>query len=60
MSGKNPLDPADLLMSKSNPHGDDEVEVNFDDMQKSIAIGQSAVFYDDDIVLGGGIIKSVS
>ena len=42
------------------PHGDDEVEVNFDDMQKSIAIGQSAVFYDDDIVLGGGIIKSVS
>ncbi len=36
-----------------------EVEVIFDDMQKSIAIGQSAVFYDGDKVLGGGVIKSV-
>ena len=36
-----------------------EVEVIFDDMQKSIAIGQSAVFYDGDIVRGGGIIDSV-
>lgn len=35
-----------------------EVEVVFDDMQKSIAIGQSAVFYDGDKVLGGGVIKS--
>lgn len=34
------------------------VEVVFDDMQKSIAIGQSAVFYDGNIVLGGGIIDS--
>lgn len=40
------------------PVGDDEVKVVFDDLQKSIAIGQSAVFYDGDIVLGGGIIKS--
>ncbi len=38
----------------------DEVEVIFDDMQKSIAIGQSAVFYDGDKVLGGGIIKSAN
>lgn len=37
-----------------------EVEVIFDDMQKSIAIGQSAVFYDGNKVLGGGVIKSVS
>lgn len=37
-----------------------EVEVIFGDMQKSIAIGQSAVFYDGDKVLGGGVIKSVS
>lgn len=36
------------------------VEVIFDEMQKSIAIGQSIVFYDGDIVLGGGIIDSVS
>ena len=42
------------------PLGDDEVEVIFDDMQKSIAIGQSAVFYDGDKVLGGGVIKSAS
>lgn len=40
------------------PHGD-SVEVVFDDLQKSIAIGQSAVFYDGNIVLGGGIIDSV-
>lgn len=37
-----------------------EVKVEFEDMQKSIAIGQSAVFYDGDTVLGGGIIKSVN
>ena len=40
------------------PHGD-SVEVIFDDLQKSIAIGQSAVFYDGNIVLGGGIIDKV-
>ena len=40
------------------PVSDCEVKVIFDDMQKSIAIGQSAVFYDGDTVLGGGIIKS--
>lgn len=48
--------PVDVIL---NPYKD-KVEVVFDDMQKSIAIGQSAVFYDDDIVLGGGIIESVS
>ena len=41
------------------PCGENEVEVVFQDMQKSIAIGQSAVFYDGDTVLGGGVIKSV-
>ena len=41
------------------PIGKDEVKVIFDDVQKSIAIGQSAVFYDGDKVLGGGIIESV-
>ena len=39
------------------PLDTDRVKVVFDDMQKSIAIGQSAVFYDGDKVLGGGIIK---
>ncbi len=33
-----------------------EVKVTFDELQKSIAIGQSVVLYDNDIVLGGGII----
>ena len=42
------------------PNGQDEVEVIFEDVQKSIAIGQSAVFYDGDRVLGGGVIKSAS
>ena len=41
------------------PLENNQVEVIFDDMQKSIAIGQSAVFYDGDKVLGGGVIKSV-
>ena len=37
---------------------DNEVKVTFAEPQKSIAIGQSIVFYDGDIVLGGGIINS--
>ena len=48
--------PVDVIL---NPKGD-KVEVVFDDLQKSIAIGQSAVFYDGDTVLGGGIIESVA
>ena len=34
------------------------VLVKFEDLQKSIAIGQSVVFYDGDVVLGGGIIHA--
>lgn len=37
----------------------DEIKVKFENMQKSIAPGQSIVFYDNDIVLGGGIIDEV-
>lgn len=40
------------------PQGD-RIEVVFDELQKSIAIGQSVVLYDRDIVLGGGIIERV-
>lgn len=35
------------------------VKVKFENMQKSIAPGQSIVFYDSDTVLGGGIIDEV-
>ena len=35
---------------------DSSIFVKFYDMQKSIAIGQSIVLYDEDLVLGGGII----
>lgn len=40
------------------PVSNDEVKVIFEDPQKSIAIGQSAVFYQEDTVIGGGIIAS--
>lgn len=40
------------------PNGDD-VDVVFDELQKSIAIGQSVVFYDEDVILGGGVIDQV-
>ncbi len=35
-----------------------KVEVIFEELQNPIAIGQSAVFYNGDTVLGGGIIES--
>jgi tRNA-specific 2-thiouridylase len=38
----------------------DLVNVEFEEMQKSIAIGQSVVFYDGDTVLGGGVIQECS
>jgi len=37
----------------------DTVEVNFIDPQKALTKGQSVVFYQDDILLGGGIIDDV-
>ena len=33
------------------------ITVVFDEPQKSVTPGQSAVFYDSDVVLGGGKIK---
>ena len=41
------------------PLENNKTEVEFTLMQNPIAIGQSAVFYKDDTVLGGGIIESV-
>ncbi len=39
--------------------GDDEVLVKFRSPQKAITPGQAAVFYDGEVVLGGGWIKEV-
>lgn len=41
------------------PIDDNTAKVEFDEYQKSIAIGQSVVFYNGDDVVGGGIIDSV-
>lgn len=39
------------------PLNDDRVQVLFDEPQRAITPGQSVVFYDGDIVVGGGIIE---
>ena len=39
------------------PSGDDEVRATFDEPQRAITPGQAAVFYDADIVVGGGWIR---
>ena len=36
--------------------GDSRVEVRFDEPQRAVTPGQAAVFYDGDLVLGGGWI----
>ena len=39
------------------PDGSDSVRVVFEQPARAVTPGQSAVFYDGDVVLGGGIIK---
>ena len=48
--------PVDVKLS---PLSDNTVKVLFDEYQKSIAAGQSVVFYENDTVIGGGIIDRV-
>jgi tRNA-specific 2-thiouridylase len=44
--------PATLILEKA-----DQVLVRFDQPQRAVSPGQAAVFYDHDVVLGGGIIS---
>jgi tRNA-uridine 2-sulfurtransferase len=46
-------EPAPAVIEKS---GDDEIRVTFDEPQRAVTPGQAAVFYDGDIVVGGGWI----
>lgn len=39
------------------PEGEDRVRVNFKEPQRAVTPGQSVVFYQDTIVVGGGIIN---
>ncbi len=39
------------------PEGTDQVLVEFDSPQRAVTPGQAVVFYEDDLVLGGGWIK---
>jgi tRNA-specific 2-thiouridylase len=46
-------EPATATIEKS---GADEIRVSFDEPQRAITPGQAAVFYDGDVVVGGGWI----
>jgi tRNA-uridine 2-sulfurtransferase len=46
-------EPAPAMLEKS---GDDELLVTFDEPQRAVTPGQASVFYDGDVVVGGGWI----
>jgi tRNA-specific 2-thiouridylase len=43
---------------KIYPDKNNKIKIVFDSPQKSVTPGQSAVFFSDDQVIGGGIIES--
>jgi tRNA-specific 2-thiouridylase len=40
-----------------SPLGESQVKVSFDSPQRAVTPGQSVVFYDGDVIIGGGIIQ---
>jgi tRNA-specific 2-thiouridylase len=40
------------------PNGEDQAQVRFDAPQRDITAGQAAVFYQGELMLGGGIIQN--
>ena len=48
--------PAVIEQVKTERTGDDEILATFDEPQRAITPGQAAVFYDGDVVVGGGWI----
>lgn len=52
---KDPGSPAVIEQISNN-----EIKVIFDEPKKAITPGQSAVFYDDDDIIGGGIIQTIN
>lgn len=50
---------AEESSAKISPYNNEEVLVYFDEAQKAPAPGQAVVFYDGDVVVGGGTIERV-
>lgn len=48
------------VMAEIHPRNDKQIQVVFDEPQEAVAPGQSAVLYDGDVVLAGGIIEACS
>lgn len=48
---------AGLLAPATITIQDNQIAVHFDEPQKSLTRGQSVVFYDNDVILGGGVIQ---
>lgn len=44
------------VSGRVTPHGENEIEIQFEESLRDITPGQAAVFYDGDICLGGGTI----